>query len=195
MGDSGSRLDQARLRATLITVFDHMTAPVEYRLVGTGAALLRGVPLPAGDVDILVKTRDDVNVFGAGLSSFKCLVPPVWMPETRQYYAEYDVNGVGVEISTVEIESDQDTIETFGRGPWEHYSVIQCGPYAIPTVALELRLITELFRSRPDRFTPIIHFMQATQCDLDFLSRGMDACGLPPTLKEDILTQLRERPE
>jgi hypothetical protein len=57
-------------------VLDHAMpacAQIEYRLVGTGAALLHGVQLPAGDIDILVKEREDVDAFGSALSSFKCL--------------------------------------------------------------------------------------------------------------------------
>ncbi|MBN1285069.1 MAG: hypothetical protein JXB47_06710 [Anaerolineae bacterium] len=187
-------LDQARLQETLITVLDHAMpacAQVEYRLVGTGAALLHGVQLPAGDVDILVKDREGVNAFGAALSSFECLEPPAWLPETRQYYANYNVDGVEVGISTVELETEVDAIETFGRGPWEHFTVLQCGQYAVPAVALELRLITELVRNRPDRYTPIIDHMQAQGCDIELIRRGMDAAGLPHARQEDVLNRLK----
>jgi hypothetical protein len=117
-------LSRHQLEETLITVLDHSMpacAQIEYRLVGTGAALLQDVPLPTGDVDILVKERASVDAFGSTLASFRCLVSPVWMPEARQYYAEYEVNGVGVGFSTVEVETESDGIECLGRGPWEHY--------------------------------------------------------------------------
>lgn len=186
-------LDQTRLRETLTMVFDHAMpacAEVEYRLVGTGAALLQGVQLPAGDIDILVKEREDVDAFGLALSPFKCLFPPTWLPEDSQYYANYEVNGVEVGISTVEVETDSDAIETFGRGPWEHFSLIPCGPYVVPTVALELRLSTELFRERPDRYNPIIQYMQVNGCDIDLIRRGMDAARLPQALRDHVLSQL-----
>ena len=185
-------LDGARVRETLITVLDHAMpacADFEYRLGGTGAALLHGVELPAADVDILARQREAVDAFGAALSLFRCIVTPAWLPKTRQYYASYDVNGVEVEISTVEIESNSDTIETFGRGPWVHFIPIPCGPYDVPTVALELRLITELFRGRPDRYQPIIRHMQLDGCDLDIIRRGM-AMGLEQALQESVLDQL-----
>ena len=190
-------LDQARLRETLITMLDHAMpayAHVEYRLVGTGAALLHGVELPAADVDILVRQRQDVDAFGAALSPFRCLSTPAWLPETRQYYGNYDVNGVEVGISTVEIESEADTIETFGRGPWEHFIPIPCGPHTVPTVVLELRLITELFRDRPDRYQPIMRHMQVNGCDIDFIHRGMGAAGLPQAVQENVLRQLKGTP-
>lgn len=169
-------------------------ARVEYRLVGTAAALLHGVELPAGDVDILVKHRDDVDAFSAALSSFRCLSAPVWLPEARQYYGSYDVGGVKVEFSTVEVESDLDTSETVGCGPWEWYVAILCGPHRVPTVALELRLITELCRNRPDRYQPLIQFMQSHGCDLDFTRRGVVAAGLAQTMQDDVLNKLGEAP-
>jgi hypothetical protein len=187
-------LDQARLREMLTMVLDHAMpacAQIPYRLVGTGAALLHGVQLPTGDIDILVKERKDVDAFGSTLSCFKCLFPPTWLPEARQYYANYEVNGIEVEISTVEVETDSDVLETIGRGPWEHFSLIPCGPYAVPTVALELRLITELARQRPDRYTPIIQFMQVNGCDIELIRRGMEITRLPQASREDVLNQLQ----
>jgi hypothetical protein len=190
-------LDQARLRETLTAFLDHSMpacASIDYRLVGTGAALLHGVALPAADVDILVRERRSVEVFGAALSAFKCLEAPTWLPEMRQYYANYEINGVEVGISTVEIESDAEAIETFGRGPWEHFTLLRCGPYSVPTVALELRLITELYRSRPDRYQPIIQYLQSHGCDLDYLRRGMAAAGLPRSLLEQVVEKLGGAP-
>jgi hypothetical protein len=187
-------LDQARLRQALIAVLDRSMpacAHVEYRLVGTGAALLHGVELPAGDVDILVKEREGVDAFGAALASFKCLSAPVWLAHSRQYYGNYEVHGVEVGVSTVEVDSEADTIETFGRGPWEHFALIPCGPHTVPTVALELRLITELCRDRADRYQPLIRYMQRHGCDLELVQRGMRRLELPQALQESVLEQLR----
>lgn len=94
-------LVEARLRETLITVLDHALpscAQIDYRLVGTGAALLHGVQLPAADVDLLVKERHGVDVFGSALSAFRCLEPPTWLPAAHQYCGNYEVNGVEVGI-------------------------------------------------------------------------------------------------
>ena len=190
-------LDRVQLRETLVAFLDHTMpacAEIDYRLVGTGAALLHGVSLPAADIDILVRERHGVDAFGSALSSFRCLEAPAWLPETQQYYGNYEVNGVELGISTVEVASDADTIETFGRGPWEHFTLLPCGRYAVPTVALELRLITELFRNRPDRYQPLIQFMQTHGCDLDFIRRGIVATGLPPTMQDGVLSQLGEAP-
>lgn len=188
-------LSERRLRQTLITVLDHVQperAQLDYRLVGTGAALLHGVRLPAADVDILVKERRSVDAFCSALASFRCLEAPAWLAEMQQYYGNYDVNGVEVGISTVEIESAADTIETFGRGPWEHFTLLPCGPYLVPTVALELRLITELYRQRPDRYQPLICFLREKGCDVDLVRRGIVAAGLPQAVQDDVLHKLKE---
>ena len=165
-------------------------AEIEYRLVGTAAALLHGVQLPAGDIDILVKERRDVDSFNSALSSFKCLLAPKWLSEARQYYASYAVSGIEVEISTVNVETDLDVGETIGSGPWEHFVLIPCGSYIIPTVKLELRLATELFRDRPDRYNPIIQYMRLKGYDRDLANRAIEATGLPQSLQENVFKQL-----
>ena len=83
---------------------------VEYRLLGTGTALLHGVVLPAGDIDVLVKERRGVKVFSDALTGFERLVEPSFLEDTRQFYVEFSINGVDVGISTVEIDADVDWI-------------------------------------------------------------------------------------
>jgi len=56
-----------------------------------------------------------------------------------------------VELSTVEVAFDQDHSETLGHGPWEHNALLAGGARLVPTVTLELRLLTELRRDRADR--------------------------------------------
>ncbi len=195
MGRPAPTLNRARLQKTLIAFLDQTMescGDIDYRLVGTGAALLHGVSLPAADVDILVKDRRNVDDLNTALSSFQCLEPPTWLAETQQYYANYVLNGTEVGISTVEIASDVDYIETFGRGPWEHFALLPCGRYMVPAVALELRLITELYRNRPDRYNPIVRFMQMRGCDLDLIQRGICNIGLSQSMQDILLGNLEE---
>lgn len=196
MSQSSLLLNQDRLRQTLIILLENIMPAcvrIEYRLVGTAAALLHGVQLPAGDIDILVKKRKDVDSFDSVLSSFKCLVKPAWLSEARQYYSSYEINGVEVEISTVDVETDLDVGETIGSGPWEHFVLIPCGSYNIATVKLELRLATELFRNRPDRYDPIIQHMRNKGHDANLVNRAISATGLPQSLLEDVLKQLERK--
>ena len=187
-------LSPAQLRKTLTLALDCLArayVQVDYRLVGTGAALLHGVSLPAADIDILVRERSSVDAFCQALAPFKCLEAPAWLAQTQQYYGNYEVNGVEVGISTVEVPSDLDIIETFGRGPWEHFTLLPCGSHTVPTVALELRLLTELYRDRPDRYEPLIEFMRLNGCDVDFMQRGLAAIGLPPDRQGEVLGRLK----
>jgi hypothetical protein len=195
MEHSGPMLDRARLVETLTLVLDHgpPDGGVDYRLVGTGAAMLHGVDLPVGDLDLLFLNRAGVDAFSAALAPFDCLEEPAWLSKMRQYYANYDVNGVEVGLSTVEVETESDVIETFGPGPWKaHYSLLPCDPYLVPTVNLELRLITELYRDRPDRYTPLIAHLQKHGCDLDLVRRGLSGGRLPQDTVERVLCQLAQ---
>jgi hypothetical protein len=113
---------------------------------------------------------------------------PTYLEDMRQYYAEFKINGVEVGISTVEIETDVDWIETYGSGPWTHYELLPCGSYMVPTVKLELRLITELYRNRPERYEPLIEFMRKKGYDKSLLRRGIK--GLTEDLQNIVLSRL-----
>jgi hypothetical protein len=181
MDNGGTFLRVADITATLDTVLTTMRAvgaDITYRLGGTSAALLQGVQLPVGDIDLLVARREDVDKFGAAVATFSCLHAAAWLPESSQYFARYEVHGVKVEISTVEREVDSDGMECVGRGPWQHYVWIACGSHQVPAVRLELRLATELVRDRADRYDPLLDFMSAQGCDFDLLHRAMRDQGL-----------------
>lgn len=186
-------LDQPRLRETLEKVLEHMAShfeQVNYCLVGTAAAMLHGVPLYAGDVDFLMKERTHVDAFAVALSSFPALTPPTLLEGAKQYYAAYNVNAIKVEASTVEWTTDSVYIETLEDGPWKYQTLIAVGPYRVPTVALELRLATELLRNRPDRYEPMITWMKQNGCDVDLLSHAMDARRLSPEIQHSIHAQV-----
>jgi hypothetical protein len=163
---------------------------VTYRLVGTAAALLHGVQLPCGDVDFLFKERRGVDAFASALGGFPCITPVIYLEQARQYFTEIDVQGVEVELSTVEWEMDSDGVECIGPGPWTHYDWLACGEYTVPAVGLELRLVTELVRDRPDRFEPIIAYLRAHGCDVELVRRGLVAGGAPPAWVEKVIIRL-----
>ncbi|MFI7135665.1 hypothetical protein ACIBQ1_59155 [Nonomuraea sp. NPDC050153] len=197
-GEASLRLvDVMSALETTLTALRVMGADPMYRVGGTGAALLQGVHLPVGDVDLLVARREDVDTVAAALSSFPCLYAASWIPESSQYFARYDVNGVHLEVSTVEQETDSDGMECIGRGPWQHYVLITCGSYRVPVVRLELRLATELLRDRSDRYEPLIDHMATQGFDADLLHRAMTARGLSMErrrLVDDRLAHSSHRP-
>ncbi|WP_049567474.1 hypothetical protein [Nonomuraea sp. SBT364] len=190
-------VDVASALEETLTALRAVGAAPAYRVGGTGAALLQGVQLPVGDLDLLLARREDVDTVAAALSPFPCLYATSWLPESAQYFARYEVNGVHVEISTVEQETDSDGMECVGRGPWQHYVMITCGSYRVPVVRLELRLATELLRDRPDRYEPLLDHLATYGFDAALLHRAMTARDLPPERRHyvtDRLTHSRPRP-
>jgi hypothetical protein len=187
------------LKVTLTTFFDlarDLPTKVDYRLVGTAAALLHGVRLPVNDIDLLVRNRSDVDSFGAVLTPFQCLIAPNWLPDAKQYYGNYSVNKIEIGFSTVEVDSDRDTIETYGPGPWLHYTRLSCGQYSVSAVALELRLHTELHRNRPDRYEPILQYLLEFGCNHDLMARCIDSdCDLSNEMKEKVYKMLSSAPK
>lgn len=191
-------LNEALVRTTLAEVMQAalpVAEHVQYCLVGTAATLLYGITIPAGDIDLLLRDRQDVELFAQALSAIPtatCLQPPIWFPGSRQYFARYEIKGAIVEFSTVEfdVEISNDWQECVGRGPWESPVLIHCGVYQIPTIAIELRLLTELSRQRPDRYNPILEYMCAHPCNIDLVQRGMIAYSIPQELQDKVMASL-----
>ena len=173
---AGEKFDRKKLQQILAQVLQSIgpaAATHEYRLVGTAASLLHGVDIVAGDIDFLLRQRAGVDAFAAALAEFSCVKAPELLEDDGQYMAIFSVDGVDVELSTVEWEVDGDTAECMGAGPWTHFVALPCGPHQIPTVALELRLLTEWSRGRADRSGPIAAFMRGKPYDEALLRRGL----------------------
>jgi hypothetical protein len=153
-----------------------------YRLVGTGAACLQGVDLPVGDIDLLVARRSDVDAIAAALSHLPCPAPPQWIEVTRQYFACYEIDGVGFSFSTLEQPTDEDGHEVQGPGPWRHAVTVDCGGHQIACVSLELRLTTEFLRDRPDRYRPLLTHLAANGCDRELLEQSLTVRNVPEPL-------------
>ncbi|GAA2325671.1 hypothetical protein [Dactylosporangium salmoneum] len=171
-----------RILTLVLDLVDPAASGFTYRLVGTAAALAQGVALPAGDVDLLVRRREHVEHFAAALSAHRCLDPPAWLPAAGQYFTHFVVDGIEVGASTVEHESAVDTIECIGPGAWTHYVELAVGPHVVPAVRLELRLVSELVRNRPDRYEPLLDHLRAASSARDpdpGAIRGCDATLRP----------------
>ena len=149
--DELAPVEHEKLMSVLCEVLDKaefLMKPEGYRLVGTAAAVLQGVEVPARGINFLMRDREGVDALHLALSEYHVDVPPTHLPESSQYWASYFIDGVHVDASTVEVESDSDTVETFGRGPWHHFTPVACGTHSVPAVALELRVHTDLHRER-----------------------------------------------
>jgi hypothetical protein len=118
------------------------------------------------------------------------LDPPAWLPGARQYFTHFRLDEIKVGASTVEVPTDSDAIECIGPAPWQHYVDVDLGGHTVPAVALELRLVSELIRDRPDRYKPLIAHMRSHGADLELVRRSMRERGVDPALQEQILEQL-----
>ena len=182
-------LTVGRLQDTLATVLDlvEREGSFDYRLVGTAADLMRGVPIEPADVDFLVRTRAEIDTFARALAAFRCLTPPTWLECGGQYYAAYEVDGVEVDASTVETPTASGFIEARGSGPWTYFSEIAVGERSIAVVAPELRLATELARDRKDRAEIIARWLRDHGCDAVLLTNALDAQGIGADARAPVL--------
>ena len=174
-------IDRETLTDVLTKVLDRTSPYInqkEYCLIGTAAALLRGVTLPVGDIDILVRRRKTVDHISKSLKEYELIIPPTELHDMNQYYTEYSIDEIEVGISTVEIDTENDWIETYGPGPWTHYTLQPCGHYIVPTIKLEIRLLTELLRNRPERYNPIIKYLEKHEIDRELVKRGIKGLHL-----------------
>ena len=195
MSQQTAALDDYAIRMTLIKLMQStfpLSTRLEFRLVGLAAAVVRGVNYTAPDIDFLMRTHADVDTLAAALSAFQCVQAPTWHPKLHEYRASFLVDGVQVNLKTVDIPSDDDTIDTYGPGPWQHYTMVLCGIFRVPTVAPELLLISELRARRPSRYNSIIEILRRRGAELDLVTRGMTNAGIPKTRQLRILKQLQE---
>ena len=173
-------------------VFESLLARVpeaEFRLVGTASCVLRGIPMPASDVDVLFRARSGVDAWVAQLNEFDDA--PAWLADASQYFARATVEGITVELSTVEVDVGTDAAECVGVGPWVHFDLVPCGSHRVPAVALELRLVTEVSRQRPDRWEPIVEYFRTHACNIALVERGLVTGGVADDETARVLRRLR----
>jgi hypothetical protein len=170
-----SRADVGRVLSTVLP----LVSAREFRLVGGAASALHGVELSAGDVDLLFREQDGVDRSCAALSiDYTVVEPPSWIEDSCQYFASVLVGGARVELSTVELHTDLDTMECFGPGPWTHFDHVACGEIVVPVVAEELRLVTEVARGREARWSAIARFLGDRGGDVELVQRGLADHGI-----------------
>jgi hypothetical protein len=163
------------LRAILSLLPDLERLGDRVRIVGTASSVLRGIDVPARDVDILASERAVVDQLAtaAAAAGGRCLSSPacVESPGFRQYFASFELSGVRVEFSTIESNSTMPEIsECTGDAPWQHFDVLELEGHRVPAVASELRLLSEITRDRPNRWEPIAAYLSRTGYDEELLA-------------------------
>src|SRR5262249_22976621 len=110
---------------------------------------------------------------------------PAWQqnPGFGQHFAEFDVDGVRLELSTVEPDPGSALAigECVGELPWSHVDSVEIDGVRIRLVASELRLLTEVARDRIDRAAAIFRYLEATGYDGELLATAR--ATLPPELQ------------
>lgn len=185
-------LSRGQLESSLAAILTRVPE-AEVRLVGTASSVMRGIELPANDIDILFHDRAGVDSwFGVLSAHLDVGTSPTWIADSRQYFTRMHDGDFTIELSTVEIESDADTIECFGEGPWRYFDLVPCGARTVPAVMTELRLITEVSRGRADRYRPILAHLQGIGCDVALVRRGLAQAGVTQDATHQIIAELRE---
>ena len=186
-------VESQRLLDVLTSVLDaaqDVLSSDRYRLVGTTASILHGAATASKGVDFLMRDRDGVDDLHLALSTFRIDTPPTYLADDEQYWASYFVDGVHVGVTTTEWKPEGSVIEASGEGPWQHFSIIPHGQHQVPTVKLELRLVTEIFRNRADRIEPLMAFMRQQGCDLNLVKQGLTERGIPAQHQTKVMAQL-----
>jgi hypothetical protein len=165
------------------------------RIVGTASSVLRGIDVPAADVDILASQRGVVDQLAtaAAAAGGRCVSSPAWVesPGFRQYFASFELSGIRVELSTVDSDSTESEIgECIGDAPWRHFDVLDLEGHRVPVVASELRLLSEITRMRPDRWEPVAAYLSRNGYDEELLAAAMQQ--LPPDLRATMRDAVRK---
>lgn len=155
---------------------------LDVRLVGTAAAMLQGVEAPVGDIDLLVRSRADVDKVAAALHPWPCLMAPRDLSPVPQYFTESIIAGVRFGASTVEIVCDEVGWECKGPGPWIHDVVVEVGAHVLRVAPLEIRLTSEFQRGRVDHWRPLLTHLAVTGVDRDLLQQSLSVRRIPPDL-------------
>jgi hypothetical protein len=159
----------------------------DFRLVGSASSVVRGIRMPAADIDVLLRERSVVDAWCAALGEQHLVTGPMWIDGASQYFATVDIDGERLELSTVEAPTEAETMECVGSGPWSHFDRVQCGTSTVPGVASELRLLTEVARGRTARWQSIAHFLARGPFDRALVERGFAEHEIPADVTTQVL--------
>lgn len=180
--DSGRILTRADVLAAIrpiLPVLERLGEKI--RIVGTASSMLRHIDLPVGDVDILAKERPIVEELAAAAAAAGgvCLEPTGWMenPGFGQYFTEFELSGVRIAFSTVELPPGEPAHigECVGDAPWKYFDMIEVEGHYVPVVASELRLFSEVVRSRADRWRQIGAQLEREGYNEELLAAALEA--------------------
>ncbi|WUJ72153.1 hypothetical protein OG809_02580 [Kribbella soli] len=151
---------------TLATVAERLNnAHIDWMLLGSAATALRGVAIVPGDIDIAVRTADDITHAATVLPTpskppdpnlwFSTLAQPALQwgdANERWYFGRWMINDVKVELADIHAPDVAELlVETRSPLVWQQRQTLTCHGQLIPTVPIEVQLATMMARRQDAR--------------------------------------------
>ncbi|MER7249814.1 hypothetical protein [Kribbella sp. NPDC000426] len=189
---------------TLATVAEALNgARIEWMLLGSAATALRGVAIVPGDIDIAVRTPDDITHAATVLPTppeppdpslwFSTLAQPTleWGDAgERWYFGRWMINQVKVELAHIDAPATAELlVETRSPLVWRERQTLTCHGQPIPTVPIEVQLATMIARHQAARIDATLAH---APLDLQLLRRAITdkQSEIPDLTVPDQLQQL-----
>jgi hypothetical protein len=173
---------------TLATVAQHLNnARIDWMLLGSAATALRGVAIVPGDIDIAVRTPDDIAHAAAVLPTpsestdsnlwFSTLTQPALQwgdADERWHFGRWMINDVKVELAHIGAPAVAELmVETRGPLVWHERQTLTCDGHPVPTVPTEVQLATMMARQQDARIAATIAALDRTSLDVQLLRRAI----------------------
>lgn len=189
---------------TLATVAEALNdARIDWMLLGSAATALRGMAIVPGDIDIAVRTADDITQAATVLPTpseppdpslwFSTLAQPTleWGDaEERWHFGRWMINQVKVELAHINAPAAaQLLVETRSLLVWRERQTLTCHGQPIPTVPVEVQIATMIARGQAARIDATLAH---TSLDRQLLRRAITdkQSEIPDLTVPDHLRQL-----
>jgi hypothetical protein len=170
---------------TLATVAERLNdAYIDWMLLGSAATALRGVAIVPGDIDIAVRTPDDVAHAAAVLPTppeppdstlwFSTPTQPTlqWGDAGERWtFGRWMIHDVKVELAHIDAPTAAELmVETRSPLVWHERQTLTCHGHPVPTVPIEVQLATMMSRRQHARIDATIAH---TPLNLQLLRRAI----------------------
>ena len=175
---------------TLASVAERLNGGrIEWMLLGSAATALRGVAIVPGDIDIAIRTADDVTraatvlptpeLAEAGEQSgwtSTAAEPTLHFdrPGERWTFGRWIIDGVGVELAHIDAPTVADLmIESRAPLVWHERETLNCHGLPVPTVPIEVQLATMIARQQNARIEATMTAIDTTALNVPLLRRAI----------------------
>jgi hypothetical protein len=175
-------------RTTLSTVAERLnTARIEWMLLGSAATALRGAAIIPGDIDIAIRTADDVTRAATVLPTPTARAQPSdWFSTTaeptRQWsdanerwtFGLWIIAGIKVELAHIDAPAVANLmVETRSPLVWRERQTLTCHGHPVPTVPLEVQLATMMSRRQDERIDATLAALDRIPLNAQLLRRAI----------------------